>query len=97
MSTEYLDTNEQVEQRKSKLAALRQMGNPFPNDFRPRHQAAVLHKDYGLYTEAELLAEPLGVVAIAGRMMTRRLMGKASFIHVQDSTGQIQVRSESVV
>ena len=82
--------NEQIAQRRSKLAALRSRGNPYPNDFRPDHLAAELLARYGALTQTEL--EEQGVkVKIAGRMMSRRIMGKASFCHVQDRSGRIQL------
>lgn len=84
------DPNEQMEQRRSKLAALRAVGNPFPNDFRRSHLAALLHTQHAADAEETLCAENL-LVSVAGRMMTRRLMGKASFVHLQDSSGRIQI------
>jgi lysyl-tRNA synthetase class 2 len=84
-----LDVNEQIAQRKSKLNALRKEGNPFPNDFRKDAFAADLHAQYADMDEAAL--EKLPTVKIAGRMVARRLMGKASFAHIQDMTGRIQL------
>ena len=84
------DDNEQIAQRRAKLAALREQGNPFPNDFRRNAVAGELHAEYGEHTPEALEAEPVRV-AVAGRMMTRRIMGKASFAHVQDLSGQIQL------
>jgi len=85
-----LDTNELIEMRRTKLAALRQKGIAFPNDFRRDALAARLLMEYSHKTETELEAEP-HQVKIAGRMMTRRQMGKASFAHLQDMSGRIQV------
>ena len=85
-----LDTNTLIAQRRTKLAELRRKRNPYPNDFRRDALAARLHKQYGEKTEPELEANPV-IVKIAGRMMTRRLMGKASFVHLQDMTGKIQL------
>ena len=85
-----LDVNEQIAQRKAKLAALRERGVAFPNDFRRDSLAAELHTQYdGL--EKEALAAKGVRVAVAGRMMTRRIMGKASFATIQDMSGQIQL------
>ena len=85
-----IDSNQQIEQRKSKLLALRAEGNPFPNDFRRTALSEDLLQQYGADTEESLESLALDV-SVAGRIMTRRLMGKASFIHLQDSAGRIQV------
>src|SRR5690349_21648517 len=88
--TEHLgDTNEQISQRRSKLLKLREKGNPFPNTFRRTH-AAEQCLSYGSET-AEVLEKQNRAVSVAGRMMTRRLMGKASFVHLQDMSGRIQL------
>lgn len=85
-----LDINEQINLRRSKLQELRAHNNPFPNDFRKDAFAADLQTEYADKTEPELEASPRHV-KIAGRIMTRRLMGKASFVHIQDMTGQMQL------
>ncbi len=91
METEIVvDTNEQIAQRRAKLKILREKGNPFPNDYRRQHLANELHEQHGDKSSEVLEENPISV-AIAGRMMTRRLMGKASFVHVQDMTGQMQL------
>lgn len=88
--TPEVDVNEQIAQRKAKLKALREHGVAFPNDFRRDSLAADLHARFdGL--EKEALAEQGIRVAVAGRMMTRRIMGKASFATLQDMSGQIQI------
>ncbi len=84
------DINEQIAQRRAKLAELRSQGDPFPNDFRRNVMAGALHADYGDKSAESLAAVPVRV-KVAGRMMTRRVMGKASFCHVQDMSGQIQL------
>ncbi len=84
------EENEQIVQRKLKLAKLREMGQAYPNNFKRDHLASDLHAAYDQYTE-ELLAYEAISVKMAGRMMTRRLMGKASFAHIQDMTGQMQI------
>jgi lysyl-tRNA synthetase class 2 len=89
-TTSPIDTNEQINQRKQKLAALRKKGQVFPNDFHPDVFAAELHRLYGEKDHDALAAEPKQV-KVAGRIMTRRLMGKASFINIQDSSGRIQL------
>jgi lysyl-tRNA synthetase class 2 len=84
------DERDQIAQRRSKLAALREAGNPYPNDFRRDAVADELHTRYDGKSEAELeQAQPSA--AVAGRLMTRRVMGKASFAHVQDMSGRIQI------
>jgi len=85
-----LDENALIAQRKSKLAALREAGNAFPNDFRRDVMAGELHAEYGEKSNEELEANPVRV-KVAGRMMSRRIMGKASFAHVQDMSGKIQL------
>jgi len=85
-----IDTNEQVAQRRQKLAELREAGKAYPNGF----VRDTLSSD--IYTEcADLDKEAIAAlnkeVVIAGRIMTRRLMGKASFVHLQDMNGRIQV------
>lgn len=85
-----LDVNEQIAQRKAKLAALRERGVAFPNDFRRDSLAADLHHDYD-HWDKEALAEKGVRVRVAGRMITRRIMGKASFATIQDMSGQIQL------
>lgn len=88
--SEALETNQQMEQRHHKLSNLRLKGNPFPNDFRRNALSHDLLEQYGAKTEENLESLALEV-SVAGRMMTRRLMGKASFINIQDSRGRIQV------
>ena len=84
------DLPEQARQRREKLAALREQGNAFPNDFRRDALAARLLEAHG-ETDAETLeAEPIAV-KVSGRMMSRRVMGKASFAHIQDGSGRIQL------
>ena len=83
---------DQVKQRREKLAKLREQGFNYPNDARPQHLANAITGEPS-YADAsqEQLAEQKIAVSIAGRMMTRRLMGKASFFNIQDRSGQIQV------
>src|SRR3989344_152028 len=84
------DENEQIALRRQKLAELRSQGNAFPNDFRRNIIAGELHAEYGEKSGAELETRNIRV-KLAGRMMTRRVMGKASFCHLQDMSGQIQI------
>ena len=85
-----IDENEQVQLRREKLAQLRESGNAFPNTFRPEHKAASLIELYDNLSKEEL-EEVSANVVVAGRMMTRRIMGKASFANIQDESGQIQI------
>lgn len=75
-----------IQQRREKLEALRQQGNPFPNDFRRDAYAAELHEKYH-----EALPEEPVKVKVVGRMMLQRVMGKASFATLQDASGRIQI------
>ncbi len=84
------DEHALIAQRRAKLARLREQGNAFPNDFRRNVMAGELHAEYGHKSHEELEQTPVRV-AVAGRMMTRRIMGKASFVHLQDMSGQIQL------
>lgn len=78
-----------VAQRRRKLAQLRERGNAYPNDFRRTHDAGALAADFGAKSKVELAAAPVAT-AVAGRLVLRRAMGKASFITVADETGSIQ-------
>jgi len=81
------DDNKLIAERRSKLAAIREKGVAFPNDFRPQHKAADLHVQYGEKTREELEAAPVTVV-LAGRMMFKREAGKkAAFANLLDSSG----------
>src|SRR4051794_8357324 len=80
------DENSIIAERRTKLAALRQQGVAFPNDFRPQHKAAALHAAYGAAERDALEAQAVQVV-VAGRMMLKRVMGKASFATIQDASG----------
>ena len=84
------DENQIIAERRSKLAALRKEGVAFPNDFERKHLAGDLHAEFGEKTHDELDAAQVHV-AIAGRMMLKRVMGKASFATVQDMSGRIQL------
>ncbi|MDD2815081.1 MAG: lysine--tRNA ligase [Thiotrichaceae bacterium] len=85
-----VDENEQVAQRKAKLTELREKGNAFPNNFRRNCLAETLHKEYS-HQDNETLEIRNIRAKLGGRMMTRRIMGKAAFVHIQDMSGKIQV------
>ncbi|MDH5393202.1 MAG: lysine--tRNA ligase [Gammaproteobacteria bacterium] len=89
-NVETVDENKLILQRREKLGALREEGIAFPNDFRRDVMAEELHLQYGGKEKEEL--ESLNQrVAIAGRLMAKRIMGKASFAQIQDMSGRIQV------
>ncbi|MDX1593719.1 MAG: lysine--tRNA ligase [Gammaproteobacteria bacterium] len=79
-----------IAQRRSKLKALQDEGNAFPNDFRRNAMAGELLAEYGEHDAEALDAEPRRV-AVAGRLMSKRVMGKASFAHLMDMSGRIQL------
>ncbi|MBX3709049.1 MAG: lysine--tRNA ligase [Gammaproteobacteria bacterium] len=85
-----VDTHDLIEQRRAKLAEWRKQGKAYPTHFRRDALAADLLKQYGNKEEPALEAHPIHV-KVAGRIMTRRLMGKASFTHILDMSGRIQL------
>jgi len=89
------DENQLIAERREKLKALREaqkQGGPvaFPNDFKPTHQAHALLQAHGAKEAPQLEAEGQSA-CIAGRMMLKRVMGKASFATLQDATGRLQI------
>jgi len=84
------NTNQIIEERRAKLAALREAGIAFPNDFRRNNLASDLHKKYGNQSNDTLEKDPISV-EVAGRMILKRIMGKASFATIQDMSGHIQL------
>ena len=88
-----VDENKLIAARRGKLDALREGGNAYPNDFRRNALANQLHQTFESH-EDEALREEHVSVAVSGRMMVKRVMGKASFIKLQDRSGQIQIRLE---
>ena len=84
------DENQIIAERRAKLAALRRAGTAYPNDFDRRDYAGELGAAHGGKDKSELEAEAVGV-QLAGRMMLKRVMGKASFATLQDMSGRIQV------
>lgn len=89
-TTPLLSINEQILQRREKLKDLRARGNAYPNDFRRTNLAQDLLTLYKEESVENLQAKNV-TVKVAGRIMTRRVMGKASFIHLQDMSGRIQI------
>src|SRR4051812_3511609 len=87
---EQLDENKLIAERRSKLAAWREAGGAFPNDFHRNALAGELHSAFGERDNGWLEANPTKV-RVGGRMMLKRVMGKASFATVEDRSGQIQI------
>ena len=92
--TEEISQNELLALRRAKLDDLRSKGNAFPNNFKRNALAADLHSSYDSFKASELDKEKVAV-SVAGRIMLQRIMGKASFITLQDLSGQIQVYIKS--
>lgn len=88
MSTE--NENDLIAQRRQDLKELRKTGNAYTNQFKRDSLALDLHAQYENKSKEELEGESIKV-AVAGRMMSRRIMGKASFAHIQDMSGKIQL------
>ena len=82
--------NEIVRRRRAQLQELREQGDAYPNDFKRDALAADLRARYG-ELDQEALEQVEARFSLAGRMMSRRVMGKASFAHLQDSSGPIQL------
>ncbi len=89
-TTAATEENRLIAERREKLTRLREAGPAYPNDFQPDDHSAALHAQYDALDEPAL--EQLGRQArIAGRMMLKRVMGKASFATLQDAQGRIQI------
>src|SRR5436189_2387045 len=84
------DENQISAARRAKLAELRKRGAAFPNDFTRVHLAAELHGTWDAKPNEEIEPKQIAV-AVAGRMMLKRVMGKASFATIQDMSGRIQL------
>ncbi|MDE2419976.1 MAG: lysine--tRNA ligase [Gammaproteobacteria bacterium] len=88
--------NELIAQRHAKLKAIIDKtaatgGNAFPNTFRRNHYAQDLHDTYADVTQEQLVEGDKVIVQLAGRVMLKRVMGKASFLTIQDMSGRIQL------
>ncbi|WP_297324600.1 lysine--tRNA ligase [Nitrosomonas sp.] len=84
------DENQIIAERRAKLAEIRQAGNAFPNTFRREHLASELHQHYDEFSKEQLEEHPVSA-KVAGRMVLKRVMGKASFATIQDMSGRIQL------
>ncbi|MCO6516445.1 MAG: lysine--tRNA ligase, partial [Snodgrassella sp.] len=87
---EQLDENQIMANRRDKLTVIRTQGIAFPNDFKRDAFAGDLHEQYEQF-DKDVLAEKAIPVKVAGRIMLKRHMGKASFATIQDLTGRIQL------
>lgn len=88
---DFSEENKLTLQRREKLAQIQETGaNPYPNDFKRDRLADELHREFGAL-EAEALESMTTEVKLGGRIMTKRIMGKASFAHLQDMSGQMQL------
>jgi lysyl-tRNA synthetase class 2 len=85
-----VDVNHLIAERRAKLERLRERGSAFPNDFRRDSTAEQLHLAYGGHAPEWFEAHPIRAT-VAGRMMAKRVMGKASFASLKDRSGAIQV------
>ncbi|MEB4592248.1 lysine--tRNA ligase [Candidatus Thiothrix sp. Deng01] len=93
---DHADENKLITQRREKLAKLREQGVPFPNDVVRADKAADLHAQYG-EQDKPWFEENAVEVTVAGRMMLKRLMGKASFATISDVSGRIQLYTQKNV
>ncbi|RPI14030.1 MAG: lysine--tRNA ligase [Lysobacterales bacterium] len=88
------EVNHLIAERRAKLGRLRERGNPFPNDFRRDSTAEELHLAYGGHAP-EWFEKHVVRATVAGRMMAKRVMGKASFAKLADRSGHIQAFLQS--
>ncbi len=88
-----LKLTEQEIIRREKAEQLRELGiDPFGHRFDRTHNTSTFKKEFGKYTKEELHdMDPKKIIKIAGRIMTRRVKGKAGFVHIQDQYGLIQL------
>lgn len=95
--TQNKEENHLIEERRKKLAELRILNNAYPNDFKRKNLAGEIKKDLDQFSKEEL-EKKKKKVSVAGRIMLRRMMGKASFTTIQDFSGRIQlyVRADEV-
>ena len=85
-----VDENSIISERRGKLEELRKLGVAFPNQFKPENLSSDLHKNYD-EDDKETLEKKGIEVSVSGRMMLKRVMGKASFATIQDNNGRIQL------
>jgi lysyl-tRNA synthetase class 2 len=80
-----------LEERRKKLDELRNKGSAYGNSFKPQNNANNLHDKYGNLSKEELTEKNIKNISIAGRIVLKRVMGKASFATLRDSSGDIQI------
>jgi lysyl-tRNA synthetase, class II len=90
------DDNRLIAERRAKLQSIRAQGVAFPNDFKPKDRAEKLFADWDGFTKEELAAKPSMLASISGRMMLKRLMGKAGFATLQDASFGVNAKGEPV-
>lgn len=86
----FLNENHLIKERREKLAQLRLNNQAYPNSFKPDDNALELHKAYDVFSPEQLQQSNI-TVKVAGRMMLKRIMGKASFATLQDGQSRIQL------
>ena len=80
-----------LEERRKKLDQLRDKGSAYGNTFKPKNNSKELQDEYGKFNKVELLEKDIKNISIAGRIILKRVMGKASFATIRDSFGDIQI------
>ena len=80
-----------LEERRKKLDQLRDKGSAYGNTFKPQNSAKKLHEEFGQFSKEELVKKDIKNISIAGRIVLKRVMGKASFATLRDSSGDIQI------
>ena len=90
MEEQIQDENKLIAQRREKLGELRAQGNAYPNDFRRDSMAGELHEQYA-QNEKQWFDDNVVKVKVAGRLIAKRIMGKASFARLKDQSGEIQL------
>ena len=80
-----------IEERRKKLDQLRDRGSAYGNSFKPNNKAQKIHDDFGSFSKEELAEKDIKNISIAGRIVLKRVMGKASFATLRDSSGDIQI------
>ena len=80
-----------LEERRKKLDQLRDKGSAYGNSFKPQNSAKNLHDEYGGFSKEDLTKKDIKNISIAGRIVLKRVMGKASFATLRDASGDIQI------
>ncbi len=80
-----------LEERRKKLDQLRDKGSAYGNSFKPQNSAKNLHDEYGGFSKEDLTKKNIKNISIAGRIVLKRVMGKASFATLRDASGDIQI------